>query len=368
MYVEHLFEGRTLDAETIELKEEIYGNLVARFDDYVAQGMDEQEAYARTCEAVSSVDDVLGTDGGRGGAAAQVDQTVVAEPVAAVPDAETAETATTPEGRTAAGRGIRERLGTGRLVAIVAAAVVVVLVGVALAVSALADGGDRDEAYDQTSIQAPTQGDTPSTDQTQDADSTAADADQGAGSGAQNGYGAQNGNGTQNGYGNGAQGQGAPSGTGVDAEIYAHDVGALSAYAGMPVDDDRLLQMIQSLPLGTYATSARADNGTVELSYSYEDRDLLAYDDDCVDRALVYDAAVTMAVMPDLATLRIVEEESSDHDYDRDLRVFERTTIERVLGTQLSPDLLTNGQWDGVRDKLMDERTWDAIWESAERD
>ena len=29
MYVEHLFEGRTLDAETIELKEEIYGNLVA---------------------------------------------------------------------------------------------------------------------------------------------------------------------------------------------------------------------------------------------------------------------------------------------------------------------------------------------------
>ena len=60
MYVEHLFEGRTLDAETIELKEEIYGNLVARYEDYLAQGMSAEEAYARTCEAVTSVDDVIG--------------------------------------------------------------------------------------------------------------------------------------------------------------------------------------------------------------------------------------------------------------------------------------------------------------------
>ena len=60
MHVEHLFEGRMLDAETIELKEEIYGNLVARYDDYVAQGMSADEAYRRTCEAVTSIEDVLG--------------------------------------------------------------------------------------------------------------------------------------------------------------------------------------------------------------------------------------------------------------------------------------------------------------------
>ena len=60
MHVEHLFEGRVLDAETIELKEEIYGNLVARYDDYVAQGMSSDEAYRRTCEAVTSIEDVLG--------------------------------------------------------------------------------------------------------------------------------------------------------------------------------------------------------------------------------------------------------------------------------------------------------------------
>ena len=53
-------KDRMLDAETIELKEEIYGNLVARYEDYLAQGMSAEEAYARTCEAVTSVDDVMG--------------------------------------------------------------------------------------------------------------------------------------------------------------------------------------------------------------------------------------------------------------------------------------------------------------------
>ncbi len=59
MYVEHLFEGKVLTADNIELKEEIYGNLVARFEDYVAQGLSEEEALARTKESITSVDDVL---------------------------------------------------------------------------------------------------------------------------------------------------------------------------------------------------------------------------------------------------------------------------------------------------------------------
>ena len=41
MYVEHLFKGKVLTADMIELKEEIYGNLVARYEDYLAQGMGE---------------------------------------------------------------------------------------------------------------------------------------------------------------------------------------------------------------------------------------------------------------------------------------------------------------------------------------
>lgn len=122
MYVEHLFEGRTLDAETIELKEEIYGNLTARFDDYVAQGMSEEEAYRRTCEAVSSVEDVL--DEG--------DEAL--EPTTAMPAAasepEPAPTVETPP-EPAAGPAptASRRWSTAAIVAVVA--VVLVVVGIA---------------------------------------------------------------------------------------------------------------------------------------------------------------------------------------------------------------------------------------------
>ena len=59
MYVEHLFEGKVLTTENIELKEEIYGNLVARYEDLIADGLDEDEALRRTKESITSIDDVL---------------------------------------------------------------------------------------------------------------------------------------------------------------------------------------------------------------------------------------------------------------------------------------------------------------------
>ena len=59
MYVEHLFEGKVLTAEMIELKEEMYGNLVARYEDYLASGMDAAEALEKTKASITSVEDVL---------------------------------------------------------------------------------------------------------------------------------------------------------------------------------------------------------------------------------------------------------------------------------------------------------------------
>ena len=59
MYVEHLFEGKVLTPENIELKEEIYGNLVARYEDLIASGLDESEAIAQTKESMTSIDDVI---------------------------------------------------------------------------------------------------------------------------------------------------------------------------------------------------------------------------------------------------------------------------------------------------------------------
>ena len=63
MYVEHLFEGRVLTQESIELKEEIYGNLVARYEDYVAGGMSEAEALEKTKASFTSIEDVFRESG-----------------------------------------------------------------------------------------------------------------------------------------------------------------------------------------------------------------------------------------------------------------------------------------------------------------
>lgn len=63
MYVEHLFEGRVLTAENIELKEEIYGNMVARYEDLLEDGLSAEEALRRTKESFTSVDDVLAEEG-----------------------------------------------------------------------------------------------------------------------------------------------------------------------------------------------------------------------------------------------------------------------------------------------------------------
>ncbi len=65
MYVEHLFEGKVLTPENIELKEEIYGNLVARYEDLIAEGVSEEEALKRTKESMTSIDDVLNSEGDR---------------------------------------------------------------------------------------------------------------------------------------------------------------------------------------------------------------------------------------------------------------------------------------------------------------
>lgn len=59
MYVEHLFEGKVLTSENIELKEEIYGNLMARYEDLLSEGLSEADALRRTKESITSVDDVL---------------------------------------------------------------------------------------------------------------------------------------------------------------------------------------------------------------------------------------------------------------------------------------------------------------------
>ncbi len=333
MYVEHLFEGRTLDAETIELKEEIYGNLTARFDDYVAQGMSEDEAYRRTCEAVTSVEDMLGEKD-----EPAVDATVVAPaaqpPAPAADPAPAAATAPTTQ---------QKHWPTWAIVTVVVAGVLVagmIVVTVFNVVSADAARDVSTNAEDSlvVTLEQPTDS-TTSTDQ-------------------------------QDGTGN-RHGAPSQSETGLLAEVQDHSPSELSVYAGTGLGDaSRVEEIVRSLPVGGYVSAVTPDAGagTLEIYYNYQDRDLLAHDDDHVDRALVYDVVALMSTIDGLDQVSLIETEPDDGSYDVDLRVFDRSMVEGVLGTALGPDLLTDDGWNALREQVLSERYCDPIWERAERD
>ena len=343
MYVEHLFVGRTLDAETIELKEEIYGNLVARFDDYVSQGMSEDEAYRRTCEAVTSVDDVMGEkDEAAAPTTAMPKATPEPEPVAPV------EAPPAPEPSPAAPR----RWSTAVIVAVVA--VVLVIAGIAgCTVFTMLDtqraAGDYQSQTSQD-VQRVDQGDDATSQTTTNTDTTNGAAPQ---------------DGTGNRYGAPSQ-----SGSGLVAEVQSHSVDDLAAYAGtVSTDVARVEELLRSLPVSEYLTGVESTGaGSVTVTYEYQDRDLVAWDDDHVDLALVYDAVSAVCAVDDLQTLTLVELEPDDGRLERDVRIFERSMLEGLLGTSLDGAKLDSSAWDDLRSQVMTERIYDTAWELAERD
>ena len=332
MYVEHLFEGRTLDAETIELKEEIYGNLTARFDDYVAQGMSEDEAYRRTCEAVTGVEDMLGEKD-----EPAVDATVVAPaaqpPAPAADPAPAAATAPTTQQKHWPTWAIVTVVVAGVLVA----AMIVVTVFNVVSADAARDVSTNAEDSLVVTLEQPTDS-TTSTDQ-------------------------------QDGTGN-RHGAPSQSETGLLAEVQAHSPSELSVDAGTGLGDaSRVEEIVRSLPVGGYVSAVTPDAGagTLEIYYNYQDRDLLAHDDDHVDDALVYDVVALMSTIDGLDQVSLIETEPDDGSYDVDLRVFDRSMVEGVLGTALGPDLLTDDGWNALREQVLSERYCDPIWERAER-
>lgn len=333
MYVEHLFEGRTLDAETIELKEEIYGNLVARFDDYVGQGMSEDEAYRRTCDAVSSVEDVLGEKD-----EPSADATVVA-PASATAD----EPEPPAPGAEPSSAGPHKRWPTWAIAVAAVAGVLVVGMIVVTVFNVVSMDAARD-AYVDTE------------------DSLVVSLDQPTGS--------TTGTGQQDGTGN-RYGAPSQSGTGLLAEVQAQSADELAAYAGTSLADvTRVDELVRSLPAGAYVSgvSTEVDRNTLEINYSYQDRDSMAQDDDHVDLALVYDVVALMSTVDGLDAVRIVETEPDDGHSDTDVHIFDRSVVEGVLGLPLNAELLTKDTWNATRDTVMMERYWDPIWESADAD
>lgn len=373
MYVEHLFEGKVLTAENIELKEEIYGNLVARYEDYVANGLSEAEALEKTKASFTSVDDVLAEEGSSeegaaktrvmaggaagsgaaagfaGGASADVQSGEGIAPTTAIP---CVEGAPVPPGA-ADGQVVAAPAPTRKrwpIVVGIIAAVAVVGLALMLLFNVVVE---------------------PAFDYAEDTVENVIDSSTGAGTGAQQGT--SNGKGSGNGSGNGAGNQGTQqyvdpedqreyeTTTALVNEIADSPVTPLQAYAGR-ANTSEVAALAAELPLGANLREAGIDTAnaaTVYLDYTEVSGDI---EGDALDRALVYNVAAIFAVYPDISAVRATLQEAYDSQWDADTYLFDRTRVEQCFAntsgnavTQLNSSLLeSTDAWDQVKGCIMD--------------
>ena len=399
MYVEHLFEGRMLTAENIELKEEIYGNLVARYEDYIAGGMDADEALEKTKASMSSIDDVIeGVDdvcetaSADNGDAAKADTAetmvlpnaavakgappvqpgavgeTVAMPVAGAPvppagfegDVEEDVASVSSSANAAASKGKRTR---NIIIAAAAGFALFVVVGVgliyALRIDRVEDRADSAVTEVQNSGQSTTNGGTASGQQ----------------SGQANGQ-------SNSGQGNGASARNkevvvdADGTVWVDGEL-GDDIavavvnaqpGDISLYAETdPSDAANVESLIRLLPMGEWATDIDVTLGVDVLGLAYREVPD-SYDGDSIDLALSYNTMALFCSMPLLNEVRVTVTESDD-SVDEDYYVFTRDNAQRCFGVRLSSDLMNEAGWHQLKDDNLYSRKFaERMVDMAERE
>lgn len=399
MYVEHLFEGRMLTAENIELKEEIYGNLVARYEDYVAGGMDPVEALEKTKASMSSIDDVIeGVDDVRetaradNGDAAKADtaETTVLPNAAVAKGSSPAQPGTVSEtvampvagaslppagfegevdedvasvsssANAAAPKGKRTR---NIIIAAAAGFALFVVVGVgliyALRIDRVEDRADSAVTEVQNSGQSTTNG--------------------GTASGQQSGQ--------ANGQSNSGQGNGASvrnkevvvdaDGTvWVDGEL-GDDIavavvnaqpGDISLYAETdPSDAANVESLIRLLPMSEWATDIDVTLGVDVLGFAYREVPD-GYDGDSIDLALSYNTMALFCSMPLLNEVRVTVTEADD-PMDEDYYVFTRDNAQSRFGVMLSADMMNEAGWHQLKeDNLYSRKFAENMVDAAERE
>lgn len=399
MYVEHLFEGRMLTAENIELKEEIYGNLVARYEDYVAGGMDPAEALEKTKASMSSIDDVIeGVDDVRetaradNGDAAKADTAettvlpnaavakgsspaqpgtvseTVAMPVAGAPlppagfEGEVDEdvASVSSSANAAAPKGKRTR---NIIIAAAAGFALFVVVGVgliyALRIDRVEDRADSAVTEVQNSGQSTTNGGTASGQQ----------------SGQANGQ-------SNSGQGNGASARNkevvvdADGTVWVDGEL-GDDIavavvnaqpGDISLYAETdPSDAANVESLIRLLPMSEWATDIDVTLGVDVLGFAYREVPD-GYDGDSIDLALSYNTMALFCSMPLLNEVRVTVTEADD-PMDEDYYVFTRDNAQSRFGVMLSADMMNEAGWHQLKeDNLYSRKFAENMVDAAERE
>ena len=390
MYVEHLFEGRVLTQESIELKEEIYGNLVARYEDYVAGGMSEAEALEKTKASFTSIEDVFKESGeaedsnageaasaeagergaaswnagatqaapaaDRMGSAAETAQMPRPEGVPVPPDGVGAEGQATAGAQTASKTRAPRKIWPFVVGGVLAAFILLAIVGTA--VFGLIDEADVGEP--SSTAQSITQ-----------SDSAAPDANQGTANGQDSSItGGGNSNQTYDDLDDQREYEATKA---VDDAIAAHSIDTLKSYTGNSLPDQGFFE---HLPLSMYVSSTGSEQGSnasYNVYYAGVSDDI---DGDGVDRALVYNAVAAFSVYPELQTINFTVQDADDTAHDANVYSFNRDTLEHAFDnasggaiTQLNSSLYESQEsWDQVRDYVTRNHFYDRQTDLAEID
>lgn len=369
MYVEHLFEGRVLTPENIELKEEIYGNLVARYEDLIAEGVSEEEALEHTKQSMSSLDEIdedmasddpstISSAAAQAEGAAQADSFVQTEEstqpdvtladgtkVIPVSDVEVSGEQAVPEPQP------EKTLDTGKVLkyGLIAFALIVLLgIGAKLMLGCVDDAAERGE--DQASVVQVDPSPSPQgSSNSQGADANAAD---NAITVDENGR---------------AWMEGEPG-----DELLAAVVGATysdaTPYVDTKLEDAATVEtLLHTLPLGDLATDIDVTKGSGVLSLAYREVPE-AYDGDSVDVTLAYNVAVLFSTMPLVNEIQVTVAEQGE-PMDESYYVFTRDDVQGAYGVMLSREMVNESGWRQIKDDHLYARKFaERLVEKAERE
>lgn len=372
MYVEHLFEGKVLTPENIELKEEIYGNLVARYEDLIASGLDESEAIAQTKESMTSIDDVIienptdsssdecdGNDisdvADESGDSHDPDQV---DPVASTPhDGPTPIT----ENVAVLHQQPEQSTPRKRTWPFVLACVLIglLVMGIGFAGCSLMFGIKAFDQYDG--------------EQTEHVENV--DASRGEGS---------------SGSGSTAAGNTNPTPTKKNSEIFidengqvwvdgelgdelAEEVvnagyGVVAEYGDTDLADAAKVEaLLRSLPMGEYASDVDVTKGVDVLSLAYRELPE-TLEGDSVDAALAYDVTAVFCAMPLVNEIQITLAES-DEPLDESYYVFKRDEVQSRYGVRLDDLLVNEAGWHQIKeDNLYRRKFIENMVDAAEKE
>lgn len=369
MYVEHLFEGRVLTTEMIELKEEIYGNLVARYEDLIAEGVSEEEALERTMQSMSSLDEIdediasddpstISSAAAQAEGAAQADSVVQTEEsaqpdvsladgtkVMPVSDVEVSGDQVAPESQP------EKTLDTGKVLkyGLIAFALIVLLgIGSKLMLGcvdeAVEHGKDQASVVQVDPSSSPQGNSNP-----QGADANAADSaitvDE-----------------------NGRVWMEGEPGDELLAAVVGTTYSDATPYVDTKLEDAATVEtLLHTLPLGDLATDIDVTKGSGVLSLAYREVPE-AYDGDSVDVALAYNVAVLFSTMPLVNEIQVTVAEQGE-PMDESYYVFTRDDVQGAYGVMLSREMVNESGWRQIKDDHLYARKFaERLVEKAERE